>query len=273
MNMISQNEFDQIIVELIYTKPAKYDALCAAATALLEKPLRRKFTTTPALAATCTYEDVLSEVYIRLIKSAVPSFFYRNETLNDDCSGFCKFVYTVAANICRDKIRYYAAHTSVPIETDDEDAIPLQISDPTADKMFHEQENIEILRQAFETVLLMDAQVYKIITWVAQAVMILSEGVSKIESNDLLVSRYEKMTLDSMWAEIRRAADKLSWLKVSESVDAHLRKILDSPFNSNVRYGDMRYADFFMKKGAKASISDWVNRINSVVRRENSWNT
>ena len=44
--------------------------------------------------------------------------------------------------------------------------------------------------------------------------------------------------------------------------------MLAAPFSKDVRYGDMVYADFFMKKGAKASISDWVNRINSGLKEK-----
>jgi hypothetical protein len=32
-------------------------------------------------------------------------------------------------------------------------------------------------------------------------------------------------------------------------------------------WGDVKYATFFMKKGGKASVSDWVNKINKMIRR------
>lgn len=275
MNSITQFEFDGIVTELLETRPAKYDALCAAAEKLLSGTLRRKFASTPALARVCTYEDVLSEVYIRLIKSAVPCFFLRGETLNDDPNGFCRFVYTVAANICKDKLRSPSAAfvTSLDGAYDDEDDSPLlQIADSSADTPFETVENTETLRAAFETVLDMDVQVYKVLTWVAQAVMILSEGVTKIESNDRLIERFETMTLDEMWDAVRAASGRIPWLRLGEEAEMRLRKMLDTPFNKNVRYGDMRYADFYMKKGAKASISDWVNRINAGIRREMTWN-
>ena len=270
---LTEEEFDRIIVELLETKPVKYDALCAAAEKLLTKPLRRKCAEVPALGSVCTYEDLLSETYIRLIKCAIPSFFLRTETVNRDREGFCRWVYTVAANICRDKIRFSVSHAAVPLENDDdEDSIPLQIADPSAEKPFAASEDIETLRSAFAIVLGSDMQIYKVITWVAQAVMILSEGVSKIESNDLLIRRYESMTLDRMWEEIRRASAALPWLRVGKEDDLRVRKMLDAPFKENVRYGDMRYSDFYMKKGAKASNSDWVNRINAVIRRNDAWN-
>ncbi len=272
MISLTKEEFDQIVVELLETKPVQYDALCAAAEKLLTKPLRRKCAEVPALAGVCTPEDLLSEVYIRLIQCAIPNFFLRTDTVNRDREGFCRWVYTVAANICRDKIRFSVSHSSMPLENDDEDSIPLQIADPSAEKPFAAAENAEMLRSAFSTVLGSDIQIYKVITWVAQAVMILSEGVSKIESNDLLIKRYESMSLDRMWEEIRRASEKLPWLRLGREEDLRVRKMLDAPFKENIRYGDMRYSDFYMKKGAKASISDWVNRINAVIRRENAWN-
>ena len=270
---LTKEEFDLIITELLESNPVKYDALCAAAAKLLTKPLRRKCAEVPALGSVCTYEDLLSETYIRLIKCAIPGFFLRTDIVNRDREGFCRWVYTVAANICRDKIRYAVSHTALPLETDDdEDSIPLQIADPSAEKPFAAGEDIAMLQKAFSVVLGSDAQIYKVITWVAQAVMILSEGVSKIESNDLLIRRYENMTLDRMWEEICRASAALPWLRLDQESNLRVRKMLDAPFKENVRYGDMRYGDFYMKKGAKASISDWVNRINAVIRRDDAWN-
>lgn len=273
MHSLTEEEFEQIIFELLETKPAKYDALCAAAAKLLTAPLRRKCAEMPALGQVCTYEDLLSETYIRLIKCAIPNFFLRTETVNRDREGFCRWMYTVAGNICRDKIRYSVSHEALSLEgeSETEDAAPLQIADPSAEKPFAASEENAILAAAFETVLKMDMQVYKTITWVAQAVMILTEGVTKIESNDLLIQRFENMTLEAMWEEIRRAAKRLPWLRISDAAETRLRKIFDTKVNT-IRYGDMRYGDFYMKKGAKASISDWVNRINASVRRKTEWN-
>lgn len=270
MAAITQSEFDTIVKELIETKPARYDALCAAANRLLLKKLERKVASTPALARCCTAEDLLSEVYIRLIKCAIPNFFLRGETLNNDPEGFCRWVYTVAGNLCRDKCRSSAARQTVALDADpdDEDAPYLQIADPDAELPFEPDDSIETLRAAFERVLDMDVQVYKILTWAAQAVIILTADVSKIESNDLLVRAFEKMTLFEMWSAVTAASETIPWLKIGREADLRLRKMLETPFKKDVRYGDMVYADFFMKKGAKASISDWVNRINSGLKEK-----
>lgn len=52
----------------------------------------------------------------------------------------------------------------------------------------------------------MDVQVYKIITWVAQAVIILAADVTKIRSNELLIDAYAEMTLFEMWDAVSKAA-------------------------------------------------------------------
>lgn len=270
MATITQVEFDRIVKELIETKPARYDALCATANRLLSKKLERKVAVTPALARCCTAEDLMSEVYIRLIKCAIPNFFLRGDTLNNDPEGFCRWVYTVAGNICLDKCRSSAARQTVALDSDpdDEDAPYLQIADPDAELPFEPDDSIDTLREAFERVLDMDVQVYKILTWAAQAVLILTADVTKIESNDIIVSGFEKMTLFEMWDAVSAAAKTIPWLKISGEADLRLRKMLETPFKKDVRYGDMVYADFYMKKGAKASISDWVNRINSGLKEK-----
>lgn len=270
MTACTQEEFDLIVRELTVEKPARYDALCAFAERLLLRKLERKVASTPALARCCTAEDLLSEVYIRLIKCTIPNFLYRGDTLNNDPEGFARWVYTVAGNICRDKCRSSAARQTVALDADpdDEDAPYLQIADPDAELPFEPDESTDMLRAAFERVLDMDVQVYKIITWVAQAVLILSADVTKIQSNELLISAYAQMTLAEMWASVTAASARIPWLKISMDADARLRKILATPFSKDVRYGDMVYADFFMKKGAKASISDWVNRINAGLKEK-----
>ena len=268
MAAITQSEFDRIIEELICTQPARYDALCAAAKKLVSGKLARKCAQSPALARTCTAEDLLSEVYIRLIKSAIPGFFYRTEELNRDVEGFCRWVYTIAGNLCIDHIKAASLRYTLPLDAPLDDVeLYLQIPDPDAQAAFSPDADAGALRVAFESVLDMDIQVYKVLTWVAQAVLILSEDVTKIESNALLIERYENMTLEEMWASVRRCAQTIPWLKISEKSEARLRKTLSLPFNENRRYGEMRYSDFYMKKGAKASISDWVNRINAGLRR------
>lgn len=83
-----------------------------------------------------------------------------------------------------------------------------------------------------------------------------------------MIRAYEHMTLSEMWASVTAASARIPWLKISTAADDRLRKMLAAPFSKDVRYGDMVYADFFMKKGAKASISDWVNRINSGLKEK-----
>ena len=269
MAAITQSEFDRIVEELICTKPARYDALCAAAKKLVGTKLARKCAQSPALARVCTPEDLLSEVYIRLIKSAVPGFFFRTEEINLDIDGFCRWVYTIAGNLCIDYIKVSSSRYTLPIDAPlDDDEFYLQIPDPDAEAAFCAEPDIDTLRAAFEAVLDMDIQVYKALTWIAQAVLILSEDVSKIESNALLVERYENMTLEEMWASVRRCAQNIPWMKISKESEERLRKIFLLPFNESRRYGEMKYSDFYMKKGAKASISDWVNRINAGLRRK-----
>lgn len=208
MTALTQAEFDRIVYELTVEKPARYDALCALAERLLLKKLERKVAATPALARCCTAEDLLSEVYIRLIKCTIPNFLYRTDNLNNDPDGFAKWVYTVAGNICRDKCRSAAARPTVALDADPEDdeAPYLQIADPDAELPFSPDADTDTLRAAFERVLNLDVQVYKIITWVAQAVIILAADVTKIRSNELLIDAYAEMTLFEMWDAVSKAA-------------------------------------------------------------------
>jgi hypothetical protein len=51
------------------------------------------------------------------------------------------------------------------------------------------------------------------------------------------------------------------------SYQRHLQEALDAPYDRQRCYGHVKYREFFMKKGGKATISDWVNRMNSMIKR------
>ena len=47
-----------------------------------------------------------------------------------------------------------------------------------------------------------------------------------------------------------------------------IKSRLDERDDDGRRMGEKVYSDFYMKKGAKASISDWVNLMNNYIVKE-----
>jgi len=68
------------------------------------------------------------------------------------------------------------------------------------------------------------------------------------------------------------ASVSIPWLVITQTQDAKIRTALRKKRRDGVTYGETQYKAFFMKnKGevsGKKSISDWMNRMNDIVRRE-----
>ena len=142
------------------------------------------------------------------------------------------------------------------------------------EEMFSSDESFERLNNAFRIVIESDSKVYKVLTWVAQLIIILNSNVSKIESNDILIEQFDSMTLDAMFALIVEQATAIPWLQLERSQILSIKARLNEECSDGCRMGEKVYSDFYMKKGAKASISDWVNRMNNhVVKEEKSNDT
>ena len=76
------------------------------------------------------------------------------------------------------------------------------------------------------------------------------------------------MNLDQMLDFITKQSETIIWLNLNQCQLDDVRKKLDEKDSCGVRTGDKKYSDFYMKKGAKASVSDWVNRMNSRIEKE-----
>ena len=75
-----------------------------------------------------------------------------------------------------------------------------------------------------------------------------------------------------MFAMIVEQAISIPWLQLDISQISLVKERLDEKQSDGRRLGEMFYSDFYMKKGAKASISDWVNRMNNYVIKEEKRN-
>ena len=136
---------------------------------------------------------------------------------------------------------------------------------------------VEKLQQASQIVLDARASVYKVLTWLTQAIIIVSGNVSKLESNDIMLRFFENRTLYEMYDFVLKQADGIQWLNISEKHRISLAAALGKEWQDGMSYGNARYRDFFMKKDGvpcgKKSISDWVNRMNELIKRKMQNNT
>ncbi len=248
--------------ELLEEEQVSYDMLCH----IVDQTLRRAVSTWCYndfdLRGKGLEEDILQDIQLRVIKTVIPFFLLRDGTLNDDPVGFQKWLFTVGANIKRD----YGNRFRKQMFT--ETAIDERIAERETEEILISKERIALLAKAVDVVLNSDTRIYKILTWFAQSLLMLRLDVTKIESNLLILSRFSEVTLSEMLSILLSEAKSLPWLVIEEKTVARLQAALSEKREDGIPLGECRYQDFFMKKGGKATISDWVNRINHTIAKQ-----
>lgn len=266
----TRDEFDVMVNELLYKDPISFDMLCQIAEKTLRPSVVNWCKTEDCLRGREYEDDIMQEIHLRLMKTTVDYFLLRDDIegpYNDNPEGFEDWIFFVAKNIKRDfanKIR------NRDFTTDDIDD-PTIGEIPSSDYEDDTEENIDRLKQAFSIVLSSDVGIYKVLTWLAQFIFILEYDVSKIKSNELIITAFENKTLYDMYDMILTASNKIPWIVITREQNEKILEALRKRRNGNVSYGETRYKDFFMKHNGevsgKKSISDWMNRMNDMIKR------
>lgn len=266
----SREEFDVMVHQLLYSDTVSFDMLCAIAEKTLRPTVIRWCREDDYLRGRGYEEDLMQDILLRLMKTTVDSFLLHERAVgpfNDDPEGFEDWMFRVARNLKNDLA---GAVRNIDFHTEELDTAQLTTA-PVHDGM-ENQERIDELKQAVAIVLSADVSVYKVLTWFAQLVFILDQDVTKIQSNDLILAAFENRTLGEMYDTILTASKRIPWLAVTEQQNAGILAALQKTWKDDVTYGEARYRDFFMTSNAEASgkksISDWVNRMNGIIRRK-----
>lgn len=263
MNFFSNEEFDKMFREIASDESVCYDTLLYISHRSLMNAVRKWCYNDSALRGRQYEEDIMQEIQIRLIKNCVTGFFLRNGEPNYDPEGFKNWMFTLAINVKNDfakKIRRIQF-----IESKELDDVTVGCYE---EESFCSDEGMERLANAFRIVIESDSKVYKVLTWVAQLIIIAELNVTKIESNEIIIKQFESLTLDAMLNLIIEQSAIIPWITLGDAQIKRLEERLDEIQPGGKRMGDMLYKDFYMKKGAKATISDWVNRMNNYIVKE-----
>ena len=262
--MVSNDDFRVLVEELLGREKISYDMLCHLAERELRPLVWRLCWNEPSLRGRDLENDIMQEINIRLIKTTISHFLLRSDRggdVNYDPVGFKKWMVTIAVNIKNDYANRERKRDfkNLPV---DENILSLEDKDREITT-----ERIEMLKAAFSVVIASDVQVYKVLTWVAQFIFIIGHDVSKIQSNEMILSAFEEKTLFEMYHMLLKAGNDIPWLSVSDEQKKKIEAALNSPHDETSVFGNVKYKDFFMKKGGKSTISDWVNRMNNLIKR------
>lgn len=256
-----------MVNELLYNKTVCFDMLCQIAEKTLKPSVVYWCNTEICLRGRKYENDIMQEIYLRLIKTTVDYFLLRNGTINDDPEGFEDWMFRVAENLKRDFIK--------KVRNDDFKTEKIEVLDYKKDYMESNddsEEYTEKLINAVSIVLSADVSVYKVLTWFAQFIFIMDSNVTKIESTELIIKMFENKTLYEMYDMLLIASKRIPWIIITEQQNKKILTALRKNCDETVTYGETKYKSFFMKHNGEAvgkkSVSDWVNRMNSMIKRK-----
>ena len=129
-------------------------------------------------------------------------------------------------------------------------------------------ENRKNINKCFSIVMDLKSSPHIILTWLSASLVMLECDVSKINSTHVLVEKFSEITLFEMFDVVIKLIAKYDWIVFTEEQIALQREKLQTiNKDTGVSFGDMKYRDFYMKKGPEMSISDWLNRVNSQIKK------
>ena len=126
----------------------------------------------------------------------------------------------------------------------------------------------DTLNRYFQFVLESSSEVHITITWLAVMIAIVRGGLNRSEATVYVTTIFSDATMDELMEFIEKCSSKILWLSMSDELLEKMKKKLDKTDSDGRRTGDKKYNEFYMKKGDRASVSDWVNRMNDRIIRE-----
>lgn len=267
MRPFTDEEFEIMISELTDEAHSSYVMLCTIAERVLKSKVRYWCATDSVLRGRGMEDDIMQDVFMRLIKTVNNGFLIRedhNWEINRDPDGFKKWIVEVARNIKKDTADALRSgdYRARGFEDGEEGLIPDSQYDDDEEKSLQRERLAESFRIVFDS----DKKVYIVLTWLAQSLFMLEYDISKIKSTDFMVKTLSDKTLFEMRDIVLKFAKKIEWINISSEQLDRMNKALHSLYKDEM-YGNCKYKDFYMKQGGKKSISDWVNRVNRMIER------
>lgn len=263
----SNEEFQIMVDQLLYREPISYEMLCDIAQRTLRNKVFAMCAADETLRGRGYEEDVMQAVYMRLMNVVIFGFLLREGVdgpVNNDPAGFRAWMISVATNIKKDFANSVRRDDFKTVDIDSPGAQGL------GDEMDVEerQARVELLKNALDVVLRSQTGVYKVLTWLAFLLFMLEQNVPRTQVGHLIVAVYSRKTLFEMYDMLRCAGNKYRWMELSQQQKKVLSAALNKPWDEGKVYGEATYREFFMKKGGSESVSDWVHKMNKMIRRE-----
>ena len=150
-------------------------------------------------------------------------------------------------------------------ETDDD--IPVYEGDELNDAQLQQ------LIDSFRFVMKSRREIYVKLTWISCAVIMIASGDTRKNVTQYMEDVFSTFTLSQMYTVTERASQKIVWLSMEPQDWLRLELELSEHHTNGKPFAQCVYSDFYMNKGGKASISNWISNINKALTKEGLlWN-
>ena len=264
MKYFTIEEFDEMYREIMCNETVSYEMLFVIAQKTLLGTVISWCKDSNVLDSEA-YEDIMQDTMTKLMLHCITGFFSKNDGSNYDPRGFKNWMFKVARNTFLSYTEKEKKRSSSYY--DPEYYINKASDEDFSDSICDSQVTIDRLNMDFMIVLDSDLSVYKVLAWVVRGIIVLSYDTERKVANKIVSDRLGKMTLDGMLDFLLREAKYVPWLKLDDVFVERIRGRLDKEHKNGKRLGNMLFSDFYMEKGAMASISDWTNRIDDYIKK------
>lgn len=268
--MFTRDEFHQMIKEVHSNPITRSETLAHIVEVTVRAKINYLCSINPSIRGLKIEDDAFQETYLRVCSKLFTDFLYRADKsgLNDDHEGFAAWLLAVASST----LSNVAADTLYREDTKKQRSEQKFEETDYFEEAERKKEDIEQLERAIDLVVGGKFAIYKVLSWLGMATLMLASDENKIYSTHKLVER-GAYSLNVIYNTIRCETNYVPWLKVDGERDAKIRKALEREYKDGVSFGETPFETFFMKgrdgkpDGLK-SVADWVCHINKYLEKE-----
>ena len=270
--VFTEEEFETILQEVVIDgdNSVKFATLSLVAERLV-RPKVAQWCRSGGLLKPQHEDDLMQEIHMRLMKNVVVRFVLPSkptEGMLRNADGFRLWLFSEAKYEKMNFLKKLYKHARNTIGW--EEAFPfgedgrryLERVEKNA-----EESDLPLLKKVFHIAVGLRSRPYKILCWLA-IFLCIAGGRTKIEANDIVDAAFSETTLYEMNRRVFAIAARIRWLEVTDTDEKMLMDALSRSEEDGVCYGERFLKEFYMKKGAKSSLSDWFHRINEQIQKK-----
>ena len=232
-------------------------------------------------------EDLKQEIELKILKNIQIGYFCNDKSGADNLQpeNFCRWMYTIARHTLCDYYKVTDKRNQMEIDVvfNDVDCFggrDLNKENFSSSFSHIEQQcfltdETELFFKMYDEVVRMKAPTYKVLSWMIYGLYIIVLGKKAAsfvedhcESMELfdILDHFIKMMIvyTEALSENHIVHDKK--ILIEEWYNILNERLIEEEYEGQA-IGNCVYSTFFMKKGGKASVSDWVNRINAKLKK------